>query len=181
MGYKTLITLNDALLVLERNAKTVLRVLDDAKRDYDALVEAQDGQTNLGWARSLFQLKDTGAVQLTVSGSEKTVECQPGHGLFAGYAPGRNVQLVNFSNADNNKTLEVTSLVSNDKLYLTDWLAPVDETAANGQVRQQATTAETDIVQDIVDAMNAMNELSLARTQDVSSADRASDLEAFVI
>lgn len=181
MGYKTLLTLNDVLLVLERNAKTVLRELDNAKRDYEGLVEAQNGQTTLGWARALFQLKDTGAVQLTVVGSDKTVECQPGHGLFAGFNPGRNVQLVNFAQANNNKTLEVTSLVSNDKLYLAAWPAPVDETAANGQVRQQATVAEEDVVKDIVDGMNAMRDIALSRSQDVTSVDRASDLEVFII
>lgn len=181
MGYKTLVRIDDVILEIERQAKTLQRVLDEADRSYDALLAAQNGATNLAWGRILFSLADTGNVTLTAVASDKTIEGSPGHSVFTAFKPGRNIQITNFTNAGNNQTVEVSSVVSPDKLYLAGWTAPVDETDTNARAQENPTQPELDIVQDVVDARVAMNELSLARFQDVTSSNRAGDLDSFVI
>ncbi len=181
MAYKLLATIDDVLLIMEQQGKTVLRVLNEAEQAYQGLLSAQDGGTNLAWSRRLFQLSDTGNVTLTVVASDKTIEGQPGHSVFQSFTPGRDIQITNFTNAGNNQTLEISSVVNPDKLYLAGWSAPVDETDTNARGQENGTQPELDIVQDIVDGMDALHELYLARVQDVTSADRAGDLEAFIL
>lgn len=182
MGYKSFTRIDDVLLILEQQGKTVLRVLDEANRAYEALIEAQNGASSNAWGRVLFDLGDTENVTLTVVASDKTIEGLPGHSVFNGFVPGRTVDITNFTNAGNNVTaLQVSSVINPDKLYLANWASPVDETDADARVRENPTTAEFAVVTDIISARTALNELSLARTQDVTSSDRASDLEAFIL
>lgn len=181
MAYKNSVTVSEVYRTLEAHGKTLLRVTDEAEQSYQALLEAQNGDNDGAWARRLFELPTTGVIQLTIVASDRTVEGQPGHAVFSGYVAGRSVELANFTNGGNNQITAITSVVNNDKLHIGNATGLGDETDSAAEAVLRQTTEEAAIVADIVSAMDALHNVKLSFTSAVTSWDRASDLEAFVL
>lgn len=181
MSYKADLSISVVESRLKIHSNALLEAIDAAYSEYLKLTDAQDGVSNLLWARLLFDLADTDFATLTVDATAKTISCLAGANLFANFRVGRDVQLSGFTQGGNNQTEEVKT-VTDDMITLVDTASGlVNETDTNARVQEASTTVENDRVTAVVATKDRFKELKDAIDNvAVSTADRRDELSDFI-
>ena len=179
MSYKTDLSIAVVEGILKTNCNALITDIDAAYDAFIKITDAKNGQTELAWARDLFNTADTLNATLTVDAATKTISCLAGAGLFANFRVARDVQITNFTNGGNNQTVEVKEVATDgDSITLVDsssgW---VNETDTNARVRENPNSEESDRVTAILAVIARFSEFKDALDNAaVSTADRRADL-----
>lgn len=170
---------------VQRMADTRLRGLWEfmilAKAAFDDLLEARTaaGGNDTDFARILFGLGRTNAVQLDVNATTGVITATDGFSEFSGFEVGRRATLSGFANAGNNASFLVTAATGITITVDDPGAALVTETGTGDEMaKMDPFQEEIDKVVDYKDAFIAANDINTFFTGGApATADREPDFQ----
>jgi len=173
-------------------SKQLVELLLKAEEKYQDITAAyvSSGNTDIAYARRLYQQPRTEKTRLKVDATAKTITHVDatgvkltGSSLFASHQVGKDQNITNFTNAGNNiaNTL-LTAKIDNETIEIGEASTLVNETGTGDErVQQQADTNQVDAVGELMATIEDLHEMYGALTNQATvTADRLAQLRKLI-